>query len=95
MVSVPETFGLAYLEAMAKANIVVGARGWGIDGIVVNGVNGFLVEPRNVDELTEVIEKIFSMSREQWEEIILNTWETINKYTKTNAAMNYLSNIVD
>ena len=37
MVSEPETFGLAYLEAMAKGCLVVGAYGWGIDGIIRHG----------------------------------------------------------
>jgi len=34
MVSAPETFGLVYLEAMAKGCIVIGTKNWGIDGIV-------------------------------------------------------------
>ena len=93
MVSAPETFGLAYLEAMAKANIVIGAKGWGIDGIVKNSFNGFLVKPRNVLELSEVLNKIFKMTRSEKEKILLNTWSTINKYTETEAAMNYLKNI--
>jgi len=42
MVSVPETFGLVYLEAMAKGCIIVGAKNWGIDGVIRDGYNGFL-----------------------------------------------------
>jgi len=42
--SAPETFGLAYLEAMANGCVVLGHAGWGIDGIVRDGVDGFLAE---------------------------------------------------
>ena len=43
MISSPETFGLAYLEAMARGNIVIGTKGWGIDGIVIDGENGLFM----------------------------------------------------
>lgn len=95
MVSAPETFGLAYLEAMAKANIVVGARGWGIDGIVEDSINGFLVEPRSIDELVRVIDKLFQMSSKDAQEILLNTYDTITKNTDVEAAKNYLNNIIN
>lgn len=43
MPSAPETFGLAYLEAMAQGCVPIGHAGWGIDGVVVDGGNGYLV----------------------------------------------------
>ena len=43
MPSAPESMGMAYLEAMARGCIVVGAVGWGIDGVVHDGINGFLL----------------------------------------------------
>lgn len=58
MVSAPETFGLAYLEAMAKANIVIGAKGWGIAGVVEHERNGFLCEAGETAELRKTIENI-------------------------------------
>lgn len=53
MPSSPETFGLAFLEAMASGCVVIGHKGWGIDGIVEDGRNGYLVgdaAPRNIAE---------------------------------------------
>src|SRR5690606_23877326 len=44
MPSAPETFGQAYLEAMASGCVVIGHRGWGIDGIVLDKVSGYLVD---------------------------------------------------
>ena len=41
MVSSPETFGLVYIEAMAKGCVTIGSKGEGIDGVIVNNENGF------------------------------------------------------
>lgn len=94
MVSAPETFGMVYLEAMAKANIVVGAKGWGIDGIVKNGENGFLVTPRNVPELTSTIQTLLEMKYNTASRIIYKTWDTVNNYTEEKVSMEYLRNIL-
>ena len=42
MVSKFETFGLVYLEAMAKGCITIASKNEGMDGIIRNGENGFL-----------------------------------------------------
>ena len=42
MISKGEIFGLVYLEAMALGCITIAARHEGIDGIIVDGANGFL-----------------------------------------------------
>lgn len=57
----PETFGMVYVEAMAHGCIVIAARGQGIDGVVEDGRNGFLVDlnmPTVLDDL------ILRLSRE-------------------------------
>lgn len=45
-----ETFGMVYVEAMSQGCIVLAAKGQGIDGIVVDGINGFLT-PLNEQDL--------------------------------------------
>jgi glycosyltransferase involved in cell wall biosynthesis len=90
MVSAPETFGLAYLEAMAKGNIIIGCKNWGIDGIVTDKKNGYLVEARNVEQLKTIIHNIFSSSFEEKERILLETEQTILAYTNETTAMNYI-----
>ena len=47
-----EGLGCVYLEAMAAAKTPVACRGQGIQEIIQHGVNGFLVGPDNVEELT-------------------------------------------
>lgn len=47
-----EGFGIVYLEAMAHGKPVIGVRGQGVEDFVVNGENGLLVEPFDVEALT-------------------------------------------
>jgi len=95
MVSAPETFGLAYLEAMSKGNIVVASKGWGVDGIVKNGENGFLVSPENVSELSYTLQTLLEMKYVDAAKIIDKTWETVNCYTEENISMEYLKNVLE
>lgn len=83
--SVNETFGLVYLEAMACGCITVGIKGEGIDGIIEDGVNGFLCE---VDELETKLREI--IKRDDLNEIAARAVETAKKYTNETCAKNYL-----
>ncbi|BBE30175.1 glycosyl transferase [Tepiditoga spiralis] len=93
MASAPETFGLAFLEAMAKANIIIGAKGWGIDGIIKNNYNGFLVKPRNTQEMINVLNSLFESGFNEINKILLNSYDTINNYTQELMAKAYIDNI--
>jgi glycosyltransferase involved in cell wall biosynthesis len=93
MVSAPETFGLAYLEAMAKGNIVIGCKNWGIAGIVIDGKNGFLVEERNVNQLECIINNILDMPFENKRKILLETEITIKLNTTEISARKYANAI--
>lgn len=85
--SVKETFGMVYLEAMASGCITVCTKNDGIDGIIADGINGFLVE----ENLTEVIEKIINLDNKQV--IIDNAYQTLMSYTEPNVAKHYLKHI--
>jgi len=93
MVSAPETFGLAYVEAMAKACVVVGARGWGIDGIVRHGKNGFLAEAKDVKSLEKTILEIGNLSTANRIELLSNTRNTVLTLTRQKVADNYLTRL--
>jgi glycosyltransferase involved in cell wall biosynthesis len=89
-----DTFGLAYLEAMACGLLVVGGRGFGIDGILVDGENGFLCAPGDVAEMSALLRRITTeLSAHDLETILANSRETASRYTVENAAANYLENI--
>lgn len=56
--SYKEGFGMVYIEAMAQGLPVIGVKDEGIEDAIENGVNGFLVERRNVAELVEIMDFI-------------------------------------
>ena len=87
-----ETFGLSYLEAMAAGNVVIGKKGDGIDGIIKDNENGFLINPSK-EELKKCLEKIISMNALKLSELKSNCEETIKNYSNNNAAENYLFQI--
>lgn len=95
MISNNETFGLVYLEAMARGCIVVASRNEGMDGIIVDGNNGFLCEAGNAMELTSIIVKIKNMSPEDLTRMSLNARETAEKLTDVKVAESYINTIAN
>ncbi|OAA26594.1 hypothetical protein AT15_06455 [Kosmotoga arenicorallina S304] len=91
MVSSPETFGLVYLEAMASGCITVGSKGEGIDGVIKDGYNGFLVEPRNVSALKDTLERIINLNHFEKESILINGLKTVSALSENAVAMQYIS----
>jgi len=51
--SLSEGIPMALLEAMAASRVVIASRVGGIPEVIDDGVEGFLVEPRDVNGLTE------------------------------------------
>jgi glycosyltransferase involved in cell wall biosynthesis len=94
MVSYREAFGLVYLEAMAKGCITVGLKGQGIDGVIIDGVNGFLCATDQVEDLADVLKKIRSLHTDQLQSISQKARETVMNLTDENAAEHYLNSIL-
>lgn len=93
MVSEPEAFGLVYLEAMGKGCITIGTKRQGIDGVIVDGENGFLCEARSINSLTEVLNKIALMKPNDRLRISENALNTTKQYTDKIVAQNYLNTL--
>lgn len=93
MVSSREAFGLVYVEAMAKGCITVATKGQGIDGVIVNGENGFLCESNNVEALAATLKHIRSLSAEQLRAISQKAVETADELTDAKVAAHYLNSI--
>ncbi len=83
-----ETFGLVYLEAMAKGNIVIGAKGFGIDGVVSNGVNGFLVSSSDERELVKLLEYNLG-NLQQLEKVQNQSMKDVSSFTEERVAKKY------
>lgn len=95
MISKAEIFGLVYLEAMAKGCIVIASRNEGIDGIIKDGVNGFLCKAGNVDELSSIISKIKSMSQDELCAISKSAVETAREMTDYKVAERYINSVIN
>lgn len=55
-----EALGCVYLEAMASGIPAIGCYNNGIDEIIINGKNGYLVHNKNFDELTACLEMLMN-----------------------------------
>lgn len=53
-----EGFGIVYLEAMAHGVPVIGCQGEGIEDFVEDSVTGYLVKPRDLDDLVNVLDNL-------------------------------------
>ena len=66
--------------------ITVGVRGQGIDEIIEDGGNGYLVNPMSVDDIVWVFEKINAESSETLKAISKSASETAHEYSWDNSA---------
>ena len=62
MPSWQEGFGMVYLEAMSQGIPIIACKGEGIEDVIEDRVNGFLVKPKDVEELKEVLAQLMSDS---------------------------------
>lgn len=95
MISKNETFGLVYLEAMAAGCITIASKNEGFDGIIKDGVNGFLCEAGSTAELESIFMKLSKMSQKELLEISSSAMETAQTLTDENAAKIYIDNIIN
>ena len=93
LVSSPETFGLVYVEAMAQGCITIGSAGEGIDGVLVDNFNGFLCKPGVVDDLSNTLQKVFSLGDDRKLEIINNAKVTVERLTNESLADLFLDKV--
>ena len=93
MMSRSETFGLVYLEAMARGCITIASWREGFDGIIEDGVNGFLCEAGNSNDLARIIKKIRKMSVSELNKISQNAMQTARELTDKKVARLYLDNL--
>lgn len=92
MISKDEAFGLVYLEAMGAGCITIASRDEGFDGIIEHGVNGFLCEAGNENELAILIRHINSLSSHEKNRISTNAINTAKQLTNKKVAKYYIEN---
>ena len=92
--SVHETFGMVYLEAMASGCITVCTKNDGIDGIIKDNYNGFLIEPNTIS-IKSLIDKIRHTDDIEMKILLQNCYNTVKNYSLANCADIYLKNILE
>lgn len=85
-----ETFGLVYLEAMAMGCITIGSKGEGIDGIIVDGQNGFLVDPYDVEDIAGKLQQVIHLTVEEIREIGTHAMEIVNTHAEEKVSEHYM-----
>ena len=88
-----EVFGLVYLEAMLANCLTVASLNEGMDGIIIDSKNGFLVNAGDVDELTVTIRKIQQLNNDDARLIAESGYKTACCYTDSAVASRYLESI--
>tara|TARA_E500000331_G_scaffold123539_1_gene121049 strand:+ start:15306 stop:16499 length:1194 start_codon:yes stop_codon:yes gene_type:complete len=93
MISEDEAFGLVYLEAMARGCIVIASLNEGMDGIIVDGQNGFLCKSGDKKDLTKKLKYISQLTNEELIKVKKNAIATSKNYSDEKVASDYLSKI--
>ena len=94
MVSENEVFGLVYLEAMAQGCITIASEKEGMEGIIIDGKNGFLAKAGDTDSLCEVLDHIRQLSEEKKQSIRIQSLLTAREFSESAVAQKYLSNVI-
>jgi glycosyltransferase involved in cell wall biosynthesis len=79
---------------MARGCITIASRNEGMDGVIKDGVNGFLCKAGDYAELASIINRINSMTSEQRMEISIKAIETAKWLTDTKAAKMYIDDVI-
>ena len=79
---------------MSRGCITIAGKGEGMEGIIEHGVNGFLCEPGNAEELASIIRHINSLSAEEKKAISDSAKETANDLSDYNVAKRYIDTVM-
>lgn len=89
MPSTGETLGLVYLESMRQGCIPIGTQGEGIDGIILDGVNGYLVPPSDPHALSSVLARILDASESELRAMSVSAQGTGDEFDEKSKGMQY------
>lgn len=90
MISKDEAFGLVYLEAMLNRTIPIASYNEGFDGIIENGVNGYLCNSGDKEGLTKLFRHIIDADLNDLYAIQKKCFETAQQMTDSKMALQYL-----
>ena len=79
--SPPESFGMVLIEAMACAKPVVASNIPGVRSVVDDGIDGLLINPRDVNDITEKIQDLLNSPQKRDEMGLKGRKKVEEKYT--------------
>lgn len=85
MLSIKETFGLSYIEAMSQGLPVVYTKGQGIDGYFTDGIIGISCYPKEIQTITEKVLRVVG----DYDSISANATKTAQGFSWERIAMQY------
>lgn len=91
MISKDEAFGLVYLEAMLNRTIPIASFDEGFDGIIKDGINGYLCKAGSIEGLKSVFAKIIDSDVNDLYAIQKRSFETVKKMKNLEMATQYLN----
>ena len=94
LISHYETYGMVYIEAMLQGCLTIASKGEGFDGIIQDGVNGFICEPGDQKALENVYKRIASMTTEERNKIGQAAIDTAIHYSGREVGERYLDDIL-
>lgn len=95
LISDSETYGIVYIEAMLHGCIVIASKGGGFDGIIQDGVNGFICKPDDVNMLEDIYTRIEEMSTEERNAMGNRAIASAIHFSEREVAENYLNEILE
>lgn len=94
LISNGETYGMVYIEAMLQGCLTIASKGEGFDGIIQDGINGFLCEPGSQEELEEVYKRIKGMSVKERNAVGQAALDIAVHFSEREVAEKYLEDIL-
>lgn len=95
LISHGETFGMVYIEAMLQGCLTIASKGGGFDGLIQDGINGFICEPGDQNNLEDVYRRIAQMKTEERNRIGQAAIDTAIHYSEKEVAERYLNDILE
>ena len=93
MVSDNETFGMVYIEAMLAGCVTIASKNCGVDGVIVDGENGFLSKQGDVEDLIRTLDRIENDSNIN--NLRVQAIKTAYEYRDSKIAQQYLDDILN
>lgn len=94
LISTGEVYGMVYIESMLQGCITIASKKGGFDGIIEDGVNGFICNSGDEVMLADIYRKLKKMSRECLNQIGNSAINTALHFSEKEVAENYLNDIL-